>query len=97
MFEVLGSRVDWRDPEPARELVAAHDILRTDQLGRRYVIVPKGQSPHSRVKLTEQEREALIVPPDPPKDGSLEPLGTLGFRPRNTTLGGFTIESGSTR
>jgi hypothetical protein len=96
-FHANGQRVVILEHDEApRALVTPVDILRTDGLGRSYVAVPAGSSPHSRVALTEEERAGLVVPPDPPKDGTLEPLGTLGFRPRNTTLGGFTIEHGGT-
>jgi hypothetical protein len=88
-------RAGFHDPvevlerKPPAELVATVDILRTDGLGLQVVACPAGQVP-PHWQLTEQEREALIVPPDPPPDGTLEP-GHSGFTPRNTSHG-FTIE-----
>jgi hypothetical protein len=89
-------RQGWHEPvevvehEPPGELVTPTDIVRVDDLGRHVVVVPAGTVPHSRVALSAQDRDALIEPPEPPKDGTLEP-GHAGFTPRNITLG-FTIE-----
>jgi hypothetical protein len=88
--------VEVYERKPPRQLVASEDIIRLDGLGRRVVACPAGKSPPHWLELTAKEREALIVPPDPPPDGTLEPLGCLGFTPRNARLG-FTIESGGTR
>jgi hypothetical protein len=86
--------VEVLERKPPRELVASVDILRTDHLGRQVVGCPAGQVPPPGLTLTKQERETLIVPPDPPPDGTLEPLGPygFGFTPRNVRLG-FTIEN----
>jgi hypothetical protein len=80
---------------PRPELVSPVDIIRRDTLGRTYVAVPAGQSPHSRVVLIDEERAALYVPPPPPPAGTPE-YGPGGFTPRNVKLG-FTFESGGTR
>jgi hypothetical protein len=69
-----------------RELVAARDITRQDALGRTVVAVPAGTVPPHWVKLTKQERQALVEPPRPPPDGWLEP-GHCGFTPRNVRVG----------
>jgi hypothetical protein len=71
---------------PARDLVAAHDIFRVDQLSRTYVAVPAGQAPASWVELTGEERDSLIYPPAPPPDSTMEP-GHAGFTPRNIVVG----------
>jgi hypothetical protein len=84
-------RVEVVKRTPPRELVSPVDIIRTDALGRQAVACPAGQSPPHWLKLSEQERASLIEPPEPPPDGTLEPLGCLGFTPRNARLG-FTIE-----
>jgi hypothetical protein len=75
-------------------LVSPVDLVRLDELGRQVVACPVGQVPPDWLQLTEQEREALVVPPDPPPDGTLEP-GHCGFTPRNTSLG-FKIENRGT-
>jgi hypothetical protein len=74
-----------------RELVAATDIERTDQLGRRVVACPAGQPLAHWLALTEQERRALVEPDPPSPDGWLEP-GHAGFTPRNTVVGRWTLE-----
>ena len=74
-----------------RELVAATDIERTDQLGRRVVVVPAGTAPPHWVQLTNQERQALAEPPQSLPDGWLEP-GHCGFTPKHTVVGRWTIE-----
>jgi hypothetical protein len=84
-------QVEVVERKPPRELVASEDIIRVDDLGRQAVACPVGQVPPHWLELTEQERDTLIDPPDPPRDGTLEPLGCLGFTPRNARLG-FTIE-----
>ena len=48
--------------EPARELVAAKDIVRTDGLGRSVVACPAGQVPPTWLTLTTEERDALVEP-----------------------------------
>ena len=62
------------------------DIVRVDELGRRYVACPAGQAPHSGLKLTDDERTALVHAPSPPPDGTMEP-GHAGFTPRNILVG----------
>jgi hypothetical protein len=94
-------RGGWREEievvehKPPRELVAAQDITRKDGLGRTVVVVPAGTIPAHWVKLTEQERAALVDPPEPPPDGTLEG-GPYGFTPRNVTVG-FTLDNGTGR
>jgi hypothetical protein len=84
--------VEVVEHKPPRELVAPFDIVRTDALGRRVVACPAGKPAPHWLQLSEQERDALIEAPDPPPDGTLEPLGCLGFTPRNARLG-FTIRA----
>jgi hypothetical protein len=83
-------QVEVVEHKPPTELVAAEDIVRVDELGRRVVACPAGKTPAHWLQLTEQERDALIEPPDPPPDGTLEP-GYCGFTPRNVVVG-YTIE-----
>ena len=56
--------------KPARELVAAKDILRTDHLGRTYVACPAGTVPHSELALTDEEGASLVKPPPRSRKGS---------------------------
>jgi hypothetical protein len=79
-------RVDFDDPPPPHQLVASHDLVRTDQIGRRYIIVPKGQPPESRVRLTEQEEATLVEPPPPPPKNYLHP-GPYGGTPEGVVKG----------
>jgi hypothetical protein len=72
--------------KPARERVSPTDIVRVAELGRRYVACPAGQAPHSALKLTDDERAALVQAPEPPPDGTVEP-GRAGFTPRNIVVG----------
>lgn len=67
------------------------DIIRIDVLGRPAVACPRGQVPPSWLSLTDEERDALIEPPQPPKDGSYVVESPHGFSLRNVRLG-FTIE-----
>lgn len=79
--------IDWDDdPAPPRQKVASRDILRTDALGRTFVLVAAGQPPDGRVRLTREEEALLGPPPAPPRDGALEP-GLGGFTPRGVVLG----------
>ena len=80
--------------KPARDPVAAHDILRVDQLGRGYVAVPAGQAPASWVELTKDERAALIEAPTPPPDGTMEP-GHGGLPPRNISVAATSLSNWS--
>jgi hypothetical protein len=83
--------VEVLERKPPRELVAAEDIIRIDELGRQVVACPAGKAPAHWLELSKEERDSLIEPPDPPPDGTLEP-GSYGFTPRNVVTGGFTIE-----
>ena len=84
-------RVEVLEHKPVRERVAATDIVRTDQLGRRVVACPAGQPPAQWLQLSRPERRALVEPAPPPPDGWLEP-GHAGFTPRNTVVGRWVIE-----
>jgi hypothetical protein len=90
-------RQGWREPievmehEPPSERVSPVDLVRIDTLGRKVIVCPAGQAPHSQLVLTDQERKSLIDPPKPPPDGTLEP-GHCGFTPRNTVVGRYLIE-----
>ena len=83
-------QVEVVERKPPHELVAPVDIVRTDALGRTLVVVPAGTVPAHWVKLTEEERQALLEPPEPLPDGYLHP-GPYGFAPEGVRLG-FTIE-----
>lgn len=87
-------RVEVLEHKPARELVTPVDIDRGDALGRTVCACPAGSTPPHWLKLTREERQALVEAPDPPPDGTLEP-GHGGFTPRNVKVG-FTFESGAT-
>jgi hypothetical protein len=76
---------------PARALVAAHDILRTDGLGRSYIAVPAGHAPASWVDLTDDERRQLVDAPPPKPHGYLNP-GHAGFTPEGVVMGGIVVE-----
>jgi hypothetical protein len=76
----------WDDPEPPRKLVASRDIERVDQLGRTYVLVPKGRPPGPRAVLTEQEEATLVEPPPPPPKGYMHP-GLGGVTPHDVVVG----------
>ena len=65
--------VEVLERKPPRELVTPVDIVRTDALGRQVVACPAGQSPPTWLHLTDAERQALVDPPDPAEDGTLEP------------------------
>jgi hypothetical protein len=77
--------------QPARDLVAPQDVLRTDDLGRTYVACPKGQPPPSWLQLTEDERSSLVEPPASPRQGHLHTAG-FGFLPENTVVGEYDGE-----
>jgi hypothetical protein len=62
------------------------DIVRTDQIGRRYVVVPKGQPPEHRVRLTEQEEATLVEPPPSPRRGHLH-RSPYGFSLEGVVIG----------
>ena len=84
--------VEVFEREPPRELVASADVVRTDALGRNVVVVPMGTVPDHWVKLTDQERAALVEPPPRPPAGYLHP-GPYGFSPEGVVMSGFTIET----
>jgi hypothetical protein len=81
--------VNFDDPPPPHQLVASHDIVRTDQFGRRAVLVPKGQPPESRVRLTEEEEATLVEPPPSPKDGLEHTPIHGGYTRQNVTMGEY--------
>jgi hypothetical protein len=97
LFDRLRERGPFSEPtvllehEPPNELVTPVDVIRIDALGRPAVACPAGQSPPSWLKLTAEERAALIEPPEQPKDGSYVVDSPHGFSLRNIRLG-FTIE-----
>jgi hypothetical protein len=78
--------VDMDDPPPPHQLVASHDLVRTDQSGRRYIVVPKGQPPDSRVRLTEEEEATLVEPPPSLRRGHLH-RGPYGFSLEGVVIG----------
>ena len=78
--------------KPPTEPVTPVDIVRSDELGRQVCVCSAGQPPPHWLALTRQEHRALVEPPAPPPDGTLEP-GHAGFTPRNVRVG-YTIEPG---
>jgi hypothetical protein len=98
MFEALDSvvlaapqvlpnhHVDWSDPEPPRQKVASEDITRTDAIGRSYVLVPAGQPPDGRVRLTGDEERSLVDPPPPTPEGTMR-SGLGGFHLEGVVMG----------
>jgi hypothetical protein len=84
-------QVEVVERKPPRELVAAEDIIRIDELGRQVVACPAGKSPPHWLELTEQERDTLIEPPESLPEGYLHP-GPYGFTPEGVVVGGYTIE-----
>jgi hypothetical protein len=90
-------RPGWREQlelvehKPPTERVTPVDIVRVDGLNRHVVVVPAGTAPPHWVQLTEQERQALVEPPQSLPDGWLEP-GHAGFTPKNTVVGRWTIK-----
>ena len=73
---------------PPSELVSPVDLLRTDELGRKYVACPAGQPPHSDLELTEEEKAALVEPQPPKPQGHMTPIA-FGFSPENTVKGEY--------
>ena len=63
---------------PPSELVSPVDLVRVDDLGRKYVACPAGQPPHSELQLTEEERRNLVVAPPPLPQGHMTPVA-YGF------------------
>ena len=85
--------VEVFEHKPPRELVAAKDIVRRDNLGRTVVACPAGQVPPHWLELTAAERAGLVEPPPPLPDGYMRP-GPFGFSPVNVAVGryGFVEE-----
>jgi hypothetical protein len=81
--------------EPAKGLVAAQDILRTDQYGRQMIAVPAGQEPPSYLTLTEQEKAALVPADEAPKPKTL--TGPYGFNPHDAASGRIKVRVTSER
>lgn len=74
--------VEVYEHKPPAELVTPVDIVRTDALGRQVCVCPAGQAPPHWLRLSSQERGALVHPPDPPPNGTLQPgHGGLGEPP----------------
>ena len=65
-------QVEVLERKAPRELVAADDIARTDALGRNVVVVPAGTVPAPWVKLTDEERQALVEAPEPQRVTSIQ-------------------------
>lgn len=84
--QVLPNHHVWEDPEPPSQKVASEDIVRTDHLGRAYVLVAKGQPPERPEMLTKQERDALVDPPPPRREGTMRP-GLGGFHLEGVVMG----------
>ena len=80
------NEVTVAEHRPARELVSPTDLLRVDELGRKYVACPAGQVPHSSLQLTDEEERALIKPPPSPPQGHMSP-GPYGFTPEGVVVG----------
>ena len=74
--------------QPVRELVSPVDIVRTDELGRRYIACCAGQPPHSELQLTEEERAALVKPQPPLPQGHMTPIA-YGFSPHDVVKGEY--------
>jgi hypothetical protein len=73
---------------PPSELVSPTDLIRVDELGRKYIACPAGQPPHSELQLTDKERSALVEPaPSLPK-GHMTPVG-FGFSPSGVVKGEY--------
>ena len=75
--------------EPAKGLVAAQDILRTDDRGRQMVAVPAGQEPPSYLTLTEEEKAALVSADEGPKPKVQTSL--YGVNPQDVASGRIKI------
>jgi hypothetical protein len=75
--------------EPVRGLVAAEDVLRTDQYGRQMVAVPAGQEPPSYLTLTAAEKAALVHPDDAPRPKVH--TGPYGFNPHDAASGRIKV------
>jgi hypothetical protein len=95
-FAPVGRRevVEVFEATPSRELVAAKDIVRRDQLGRAIVACPAGTVPAAWLQLTAAERSALVEPPPPVPDGTLIP-GRYGFTPSGVVTGGWSFAEGA--
>jgi hypothetical protein len=74
--------------EPARELVSPVDLLRTDELGRKYIACPAGQPPHSQLQLTDEEKAALVEPGPSLPQGHMTPIA-FGFSPNGVVKGEY--------
>jgi hypothetical protein len=78
------------EDEPAKALVAAEDVLHTDEFGREMVVVPAGCEPASWVELTAAEKPALVHPDDAPK--SKVDTGPFGFNPEDAKAGRIRVK-----
>ena len=85
--------IEVLEHEPPSELVAATDIVRTDQLGRNVVACAAGQVPPTWLTLTAEERDALVEAQPPPPQGHMNRAG-YGFSPEGITVGEYATDNG---